>query len=330
MGLSDLINSAKKALGFLAITSPEDADKAFRELCRFLENGRQEEARAHVAAIVGAGSLSIEPLFRFLISEEGVTRCYEEQDFAKSRNAGFPYRTSLSCSFSPKKISVLEGLAEIVGKLGAPAFAELMEVTRGKWIPQNVGKLRGSASFSPKKHEGILIALQKNAGRLRHELEEILENGNAPAQEAVVFSLRSLPEPETVDLLIRTAIRTRFLDVCHISRLSIAAIGRTNLPAVTRCLAAPDPEIRRKALESLAYIDSPDIGKIFCEYFPRESEEIQQNLVLDYLRQYGYPNAVPFLESLAQGANPEHAKSATEALRYIVRRAASREQPPPG
>lgn len=308
-----------KTLGANVISTPEEAGKYISELKHLLKRGNEAEVQKHVKAIISAGEMSVEPLLRHLISGEGATRFWADMDFTKSRNRGWPYRPSVSFSFTPENVRYFEMLADIMVRIGKPVLDELISIVRGKWVAQNVGLTRGQARFSPKKHEGIMIALEKAAPLIKHDLEQILVNGHDFSQEAAVYTLRFIPDAAVVKLLLDTAVATKFLDVNFVCERSLAFIATTELDLVTAHLASPDADIRRYAINSLVYSDHTELIPAFIGHYPKETDECNCLTVLKYFYLKKDSRTMPLLQSVAAGSIKWLADAAKDALDNLAK-----------
>lgn len=300
------------------INTAEDANKLVGEVARILKMGTRPKPQREIDIIVEAGTLGVEAILQRLVSEEGVTRLWADMDYTKRRNRGEVDPLCIRFSFSERTLDVLGDLADILVRIGQPAVPEIIEVVRGKWIPQFVKLMKTKVCFSPRKHEGIMVLLEKMARPLLPELREILVHGAPLAQEAVVYTLRFLPEPDVVKMLIETAVTTKHLDVHFVSQRSLAFIGTKDPLLLVEQLHSPNDEARKNLIQSLIYTEHPDLIKIFIEHYPKETHEICQSDIIEYLRWHKDPQVLSLLQKVAENPNSLPGRSARYALEWMT------------
>lgn len=305
------------------ILSAEDVMRVVRDLQHFIASGITASVPDFIEALVEAGPVAIEPVISMLMAEEGVTKNCADIDFTKSRNRGFPYRETVSFSFSPESVRFFTVLSEVLLRIGKPAGDELISVVRGRWISVPVGMVAMKMRFSPRNHEGIMIAMEILLQLIRADLEDIFVEGHDFSQEAAVYVLRFAPEASAVKKLLEIAATTKFLDVHFVCTRSLAYIARSHFILVAENLKNPSEDIRRNLITALVYADHSDTLKAFVEHFPGETYDPNKADILDYFCRKAEPCTVGLLEPVAASECKWLGGIARDALKRIASKSLS-------
>lgn len=302
------------------ILSADDAMRVIRELQRMIMADNTASVPDYVNTLVEAGQIVVEPVVSMLMAEEGTTKNCADIEFTKSRNRGFPYSVTPSFSFSPKSVRFFTVLSEVLLRIGKPAADELISVVWGRWISVPVGMVAMKMRFSPRNHEGIMIAMEILLPLIRADLESILVEGHDFSQEAAVYALRFASDAAAVKRLLEVAATSKFLDVRFVCTRSLAHIARDHFLLVAENLKSPSEDIRRALIKALVYADHPDTLKTFVEHFPVETYDPSKANILEYFCRKADPCTIRLLEPVAASDNSLLSSYARDALEKIARK----------
>ena len=250
-----------------------------------LKKGNREGTDELCEEIALLGESAVEPLVWQLLSKSGVSRFYHE-DEEKCRGH------QLSFSFSDEEVSRLDCFAGLLARIGLPARPFLLDLVRGRKI--------GSRKFSPRNHEGMMIAMEKMAGLLKDDLLQILRSTHldAEARETAAYILRFIPEAPVIESLLDVALENSPPNLPYVIMHSLSFMGKNSTDLFFNFMKSPDVKVRKEVCTALVRSHTKrGIAFVIAQYAKEHDEEIRTQILED-LAKATDPQAVDFFKKM--------------------------------